>query len=195
MSESQLTGRLIPIGESGKFEYVPTQLVKMVREGGIFLADEFDAADPNVALVLNQLSANRRLVLPNNPEEPVIEAHPDFALVFSANTFGTGADRQYVGRNQMDAATLDRVAMGTIHVDYDNGLEKKLVANSDLRKAFQTLRRNVRAARIRRVVSMRAMLDAQKYMTNLGWSVEECVDQLAMSWTQDERAKAGVPNR
>lgn len=195
MSESQLTGRLLPIGEGGKFEYVATELVRMVKEGGIFLADEFDAADPNVALVLNQLSANRRLVLPNNPNEPSIEAHPDFVLVFSANTFGTGADRQYVGRNQMDAATLDRVCMGSVVVDYDPSLERKLVPNTELRRAFQDIRKKANAARVRRVVSMRAMLNAKTLMDNAGWTVEECVDQLTLDWTADEKAKCGVPNR
>lgn len=34
MSEGQLTGRLIPVGEHGKFEYVPAQFVKCYEEGG-----------------------------------------------------------------------------------------------------------------------------------------------------------------
>ena len=195
MSESQLTGRLLPIGEGGRFEYVETDLVRMVKQGGIFLADEFDAADPNVALVLNQLSANRRLVLPNNPNEPSIEAHEDFVILFSANTFGTGADRQYVGRNQLDAATLDRVVMGTITVDYDSTLERKLVPNTELRRAFQDVRKKANAARIRRVVSMRAMINAASLVDGCGWSVEECVDQLTSAWTADERAKCGVATR
>ena len=195
MSESQLTGRLLPLKAGGTFEYLPTELVRMVKEGGIFLADEFDAADPNVALVLNQLSANRRLVLPNNPAEPSIEAHEDFVIIFSANTFGTGSDRMYVGRNQMDAATLDRVVMGTITVDYDNGLERKLVANTELRRAYQDVRKKAQSNRIRRTVSMRAMINAQTCMDNMGWSVEECVDQLCKAWTPDERAKCGVANR
>ena len=195
MSESQLTGRLLPLKAGGTFEYLPTELVRMVKEGGIFLADEFDAADPNVALVLNQLSANRRLVLPNNPAEPCIDAHEDFVIIFSANTFGTGSDRMYVGRNQMDAATLDRVVMGTITVDYDNGLERKLVSSTPLRRAYQDVRKKAQAARIRRTVSMRAMINAQTCMDNMGWSVEECIDQLCKAWTPDERAKCGVATR
>tara|TARA_R110000824_G_scaffold82382_2_gene206460 strand:- start:964 stop:2199 length:1236 start_codon:yes stop_codon:yes gene_type:complete len=195
MTESQFTGRLVPIGEGGTFEFMETTLIKMVREGGIFLADEFDAADPNVALVLNQLSANRRLVLPNNPVEPCIEAHPDFVIVFSANTFGTGADRMYVGRNQLDAATLDRVKMGTLVVGYDATLERKLIPNTELRKAFQDVRKKAQATRLRRVISMRAMLNAATLVEKCGWSTEECVDQLTQDWTADEKAKVGVQNR
>jgi cobaltochelatase CobS len=37
-----------------------------------------------------------------------------------ANTFGTGADRQYVGRNQLDESTLDRFRIGQIERDYDS---------------------------------------------------------------------------
>ena len=95
----------------------------------------------------------------------------------------------------MDAATLDRVVMGTITVNYDNGLERKLVSSTPLRRAYQDVRKKAQAARIRRTVSMRAMINAQTCMDNMGWSVEECVDQLCKAWTPDERAKCGVPSR
>jgi hypothetical protein len=42
----------------------------------------------------------------------------------AANTYGTGADALYVGRNQLDAATLDRFYV--VEMDYDRKLEAKL---------------------------------------------------------------------
>jgi hypothetical protein len=40
-----------------------------------------------------------------------------FVCIAAANTFGTGADRQYVGRNQLDESTLDRFRIGQIELD------------------------------------------------------------------------------
>jgi cobaltochelatase CobS len=41
-------------------------------------------------------------------------------IVATANTFGTGADRVYVGSLQIDGATLDRFAF--LEWPYDEGL-------------------------------------------------------------------------
>ena len=42
MSESMLSGWLLPVGSGSKFEYVPSQFVQMYENGGIFLLDELD---------------------------------------------------------------------------------------------------------------------------------------------------------
>lgn len=41
-------GSLLPVG-GGRFEYQPGELVKAMREGGWFLSDEFNLADPSVS--------------------------------------------------------------------------------------------------------------------------------------------------
>jgi cobaltochelatase CobS len=112
MSEGQLMGRLVPTGEGGKFEYLRSEFVRCYEEGGVFLFDEMDAADSNTMIVINSALANGHMAVPNRPESPVARKHPDFVCIAAANTFGTGADRQYVGRNQMDEATLDRFRIG-----------------------------------------------------------------------------------
>jgi cobaltochelatase CobS len=54
----------------------------------------------------------------------MVSKHPDFVCVAGANTFGLGANRMYVGRNQLDAATLDRFCV--ITWDYNTSLESKI---------------------------------------------------------------------
>jgi cobaltochelatase CobS len=54
----------------------------------------------------------------------MVTAHPDFRLVATGNTYGTGGDRQYVGRQALDAATLDRFV--TIDVPVDEQLEERV---------------------------------------------------------------------
>ena len=43
MSEGQITGRLLPTGKGGQFEYVQSEFVHCYENGGIFLLDEMDA--------------------------------------------------------------------------------------------------------------------------------------------------------
>ncbi|MBI4165216.1 MAG: AAA family ATPase [Acidobacteria bacterium] len=127
MSEGQITGRLIPTGDGGRFEYQRSQLVEFYEEGGVFLLDEIDAADANVLLVINQALANGHLPVPNRTDNPQAKRHPDFVLIAAANTFGNGANRMYVGRNQLDESTLDRFRIGQVVMNYDQELEESLL--------------------------------------------------------------------
>jgi len=107
-SESSLLGY-----HDANGRYVRTQLREAFEKGGVFLLDEVDAGNPAVLVVINAILANGRASFPDG----VIEKHKDFILVAGANTIGQGADRQYVGRQQVDAATLDRFVFLTW--DYD----------------------------------------------------------------------------
>src|SRR5690348_6720439 len=122
MTEGHLTGRLLPTAENGRFEYQVSQFVDFYENGGVFLLDEIDAADSNTLLVINQATANGHIPVPNRVENPVATRHADFILIAAANTFGTGANRLYVGRNQLDESTLDRFRVGQVLMDYDERL-------------------------------------------------------------------------
>src|SRR5262249_41806066 len=137
MSEGQLVGRLLPVGKQGKFEYVISKFVSAYENGGVLLLDEAAAGDPNMLLVINAALANGEMDVPNRPEKPAAKRHPDFICIAAANTFGTGADRQYVGRNQLDESTLDRFRIGQIDMDYDANLELALCSNKALRERLQ----------------------------------------------------------
>jgi MoxR-like ATPase len=188
MSEGQLLGRLVPTGEAGKFEYLRSEFVKAYEEGGVFLFDELDAADSNTLLVLNSALANGQMAIPNRPEKPFAVKHPDFVCVGAANTFGTGADRQYVGRNQLDESTLDRFRVGQIEMDYDPEIEAALCPDTELRERLQGYRQRCREARLRRLVSMRFLRDA--YQMKQAGDMDADIDKALMSgWTTDEIAK------
>jgi cobaltochelatase CobS len=110
-SESALLGYQDANGRT-----VRTLLREAFEHGGVFLLDEVDAGNPGVLVVVNNLTANDSCAFP----DAVVKKHPDFVLVAGANTIGQGADRQYVGRSQIDAATLDRFA--NLVWDYDPGI-------------------------------------------------------------------------
>lgn len=111
-SQSQLLGYYDANGK-----YVTTQLRQAYEHGGVFLLDECDAGSPAVLVTINALLANGHAAFP----DAVVERHKDFVLIAAGNTYGQGADRQYVGRQQIDAATLDRFAF--LGWTYDPTLE------------------------------------------------------------------------
>ena len=84
-----------------------------VEKGWAFCMDEIDGCLPSSLLPINAVASNRMADFPDG----ILKAHPDFALVACANTYGRGADRLYVGRHQQDAAVLDRYAVIEWNID------------------------------------------------------------------------------
>jgi len=107
--------------------YHNTALVRQAVNGGVLLFDEIDAGHAGVLTTANAVLANGSFGTPIGMQKK----HDDFIMMACANTFGTGADRQYVGRNQLDAATLDRFAV--IEWDYDESLEAMRCGVADVK--------------------------------------------------------------
>lgn len=99
--------------------FLPSLFETIYEDGGVFLFDELDAGDENLLTLLNSALANGYFV---NQQGKVIEANEQFVPVSAANTMGLGANGRYTGRNRLDAATLDRWAMGRIRVQFDQQL-------------------------------------------------------------------------
>lgn len=131
-----------------------SQFYKAFKNGGVFMLDEMDASIPEVLVILNAAIANRYFDFP----APIgyVEAHPDFRVIAAGNTFGLGADYEYVGRNQLDMASLDRFAM--IKIDYSPSIENN-VANGDVELVVfaNDFREAARKAGIRALMSYRAI--------------------------------------
>jgi len=100
-------------------DYVTTPFREAWEHGGVFLLDELDAGNPNVLTVLNSAASGGKCDFPDCPVG--IPRHENFVLIGAANTFGRGADRLYVGRMELDAATRDRFVM--LNWDHDRALE------------------------------------------------------------------------
>lgn len=193
MSEGQITGYLLPVSAGGRYSYVPVGFVQAYEKGGLFLFDEFDAADANTVLIINNAIANGTLSLPRRHTKPVAKKHKNFVLIAAANTWGTGADRRYVGRNQLDAATLDRFRIGITPMDYDRDVEKEIVQSilgrkqigEELLNQCWQWRDNIRAARLEREVSTRFIKDSAD-MIALDDTMDDIERQCFEGWTPDE---------
>ena len=139
---------------SANGQYVSTQFRQAYENGGIFLMDEIDAGNSNVLIVVNAGLSGTQMAFPDK----MVQRHPDFIFIATANTFGMGANRLYVGRNQLDAATLDRFVQ--IDWEVDEALEASLVAHlsngARWHRVVQSVRKMVEEAGYRVVVSPRA---------------------------------------
>lgn len=185
-SESQLLGWLLPIGADGAFSYVASEWVRLGEEGNsVFLHDEVDAGDANMLMVLNGALANRALHVPQRFTAPRVEFAPTAAQLAAANTYLTGPDAQYVGRNQLDAATLDRFYV--VPMDYDTEYERSI---GDARAVdfVHAARKVIAEQRMRRVLSTRAIQKATALLS-VGADWTHVRGRLLAGWTAEERAK------
>lgn len=139
-------------------EYVSTLFREAYEEGGVFLLDEFDAGNPNVLAALNQATANGSAAF----ADKMVEKHEDFLIVMAGNTYGHGATTEYVGRNKIDAATLDRFAFVTF--EYDENLEMQISPNTEWTKKVQRIRAEVAKKKIKTIISPRASINGGKLL-------------------------------
>ncbi len=144
--EYKLTGFIDANGN-----YHETQFYKAFKNGGLFMLDEMDASIPETLIILNSAIANRYFDFPNGK----IEAHENFRIISAGNTYGQGASYQYVGRNQLDGASLDRFAI--VHIDYSTKIENSLTSDTELLEFVRAFRKAINKAGINHIVSYRAI--------------------------------------
>jgi hypothetical protein len=152
-SEYKLTGFMDAHGK-----LVRTAFREAYENGGLFLFDEIDGSNPNAVLAFNAALANGRADFPDG----TVKRHENFYCMAAANTYWTGQDRVYVGRNQLDGATLDRFIF--IDMDYDEALERKISGNEDWTRRVRDIRRAVKDLKIRHIVSPRASIMGAKLL-------------------------------
>lgn len=190
MSEAALEGHLLPTGESGRFEYCTSQFVYMYENGGVFLIDELDSADANLMTIINSALANGHMAINKRFGNPIAKRHADFVCIAAANTFGHGPNRTYAGRQQLDAATLDRFRAGVVYVDYDAKIEEKTI-RAELLTWGRDIRSKIAAHGLRRIMSTRflknysVMIDSYPEHYNL----ETAKETYFSDWSIDEKAK------
>lgn len=164
--EYKLTGFTDAMGN-----YQETQFYKAFTEGGLFMLDEMDASIPEVLVILNAAIANRYFDFP----APIgyKEAHPDFRVIAAGNTVGQGASYEYVGRNQLDAASLDRFAI--VKVGYSEAIENSVACgDAELARFCRAFRKSAEKAGQQVIVSYRAIGRLAKMLQIL--SAEEALE-------------------
>jgi cobaltochelatase CobS len=167
LTKYDVSGYKSPTGE-----YIGTLLRDAIEFGGLALVDEGDTWAAAAMTFLNAPLANGYCAFPDK----VIKVHEEFLCIVAANTYGRGADRKYVGRNPLDAASLNRFAF--VEVDYDRQLEAQLFGRGPWVDYCWRVREAIDKLQIPHVVSMR--------------NIDFCVEAAACGDEIDEIASAGL---
>ncbi len=144
--------------------------------GGGFLFDEIDNGHPSILATMNAALANGAMAFADG----MAERGKAFVAIASANTFGRGHDRMYVGRSAIDAATRDRFVK--LFVGYDKALEDSLAAATgydqwhEVTRVVRSLRDNADTHKLQVVVSPRATVAICHLMQTEEWSWSDAVD-------------------
>src|SRR5690625_241719 len=133
--------------------YQPSPLRKAYEHGGVVLLDEFDAGHAGVNTIINAATANAVCGFPDG----TVKRHKDFICIVAMNTWGWGANDQYVGRNKLDAATLDRFLK--LPWEYDEDLEREIAGNREWTDRVQALRRAAGKVQAKVLISPRASIN------------------------------------
>jgi len=164
--------------------YVTSALRRAYESGDLLIFDEIDAANAGVFTFTNASLSNSFAGYPDGP----VARHPAFQVIACANTYGTGADMVYVGRSQLDGATLDRYT--TLVWDYDHDFEMHLaLQHNEHAKAWVLQVQRWRVAmmkhKIRHIISPRASINGAKLL-KAGFSVDECAQMLVFKGLNKE---------
>lgn len=133
-------------------QYVRTPIRQAVEFGGLLHLEEIDFASPAVGTALNAILANRTVGFP----DAAIKRHPDFIVIASANTYGTGANQTYIGSQGLNAATLDRFIF--LSFPYDEKFERSISPNLEWTKYVQKIRAKAAKLNLKHVISPRASI-------------------------------------
>lgn len=164
--EYKLTGF---IDANGRFH--ETEFYKAFKNGGLFMLDEMDASIPEVLVILNAAIANRYFDFPNGR----IEASKDFRVVSAGNTYGKGASFEYVGRNQLDGASLDRFAV--VEINYSPRIEESLTDDKELLEFVRDFRKCCESAGINHIVSYRCIIRLSKMLSIEGMNKKDVMKE------------------
>lgn len=170
--------------------YRETSLYRMYTKGGVWLADELDSANANILTSINALLENSMASFPNG----VVKKHKDFICFGAGNTYGKGKNRVYVGRNELDGASLDRFFVLTF--DYDETLERQIANNDAWTRKVQAIRKAINELGERLICSPRASYKGAKLLAE-GFKENELLDSLIFRGCNEETkqrilVKAGV---
>lgn len=166
-------------------------------EGGLFLGDELDNGHPGLLAEQNQFLAGGHCAFACG----MVRRHENFQYIATGNTYGRGGDRLFVGRNQLDAATLDRFVFHTLGIDED--LEEKaalrfstndsVTACREWIATVRKVRAEAEAAKIPMVASPRASIDGCKLITTGAFTRDEIIEDVLLKGVgADVRAKLKV---
>lgn len=169
------------IDASGHYHRTPFR--DAFENGGVVLLDEVDSWDASVTLSLNAALANGYASFPDG----MIPRHPDCIIIGGANTHGTGATAEYVGRNRLDSAFLSRFPV-RIEWNPDPALEVAISGNPEFARRVQAARERARASGLKHLIDARQM-QAGAALIAAGFTSDEAADMTYLAGLSKEQRR------
>ncbi len=166
-SNSDLRGYM-----NGAGKYITTMLRTGYTEGGVILLDEMDAANPASLTIINGMLDAAEAGF----QDGMAKRHKDCHFIAAMNTYGRGADAFFVGRAQLDGATLSR--WSGLEWNTDWGLTRKLVKDQAWVDYCEAIYESMNKTKVRHAVGMRTALKGQNQMSHKMISAEEATDSV-----------------
>jgi len=111
--------------------------IRAYREGKVLLLEEVDIASPEVLASLHRImETHSDFYTSNIGREKIIKKHPEFMVIGTSNTIGTGEDTfMYSGTKALNMAFMNRFSI-TIKMDYLNSNQEIKVIQDKTGAAF-----------------------------------------------------------
>lgn len=164
---------------NAKGEYVTSPVRQAFENGGVLLLDEFDATHAGVVTILNSLLANDVCSFPDK----IIHKNEKFVCIVACNTYGRGGSIDYIGRNKLDSATLDRFVV--VNVDYDDRLEGLLTRNETWVNIIRKMRDNAKKFGLKVIISPRASMQGADLL-DAGFHFSDVLNMVVYKGLSDE---------
>lgn len=111
-------------------------LTKAMREGHVLILNEIDLVDPAELANMNGIMEGAPLVISQLGGE-VVHPHPNFRVIATSNSNGSGSDGLYVGVQRQNMAFLDRFNVTKVwYADEDIELEVLSKVTPNIPKAI-----------------------------------------------------------
>jgi len=176
---------------SGMGKYVFSLACRGYEQGGVILLDEMDASNPAGLTIMNGMLDAIRAGF----ADKMRDRHPDCHFVAAMNTHGKGADTEYVGRAQLDLATLSRWYKIEWNTDWE--LTRALVPDKKWVDRLQALSKSAQRQGIKgTIIGMRTARLGYAAMTKAGKTMEEAEEGLiwfGMKPDDKQKILAGLP--
>lgn len=169
--ESHIVGQWTVKDSQTHFELGP--LAVAMKEGHVYMADEYDFCLPSVLSVYQSVLEGKSLMIKEADEaNRIIKPHPNFHFIATGNTNGSGDETGlYQGTNMQNAANYDRFGV-VCKVNYmSKKMEEKIIVNQsdldavDAKKLVEfatSVRQAYDAGKISSTISPRALINAAK---------------------------------
>lgn len=168
--------------------WIDGPITRAFKEGLGIILNEYDALNPRAALCLQSVfqdagadKKGRYVTTVGCPDHDRVYPQGDCPIILSLNTYGTGGSRQYVGRNTMDAASMDRITL--ITTGYENeaaiivahGYSKTV--GEKLEKWANDVRSVIEGNTLKVILSNRTLIRMAQSLEVYGWSWRKTVEK------------------